>query len=232
MTTIGIIGSNGFLGNTLRHISKNYEYEIIEITKNNYEQNKHKNFDIIINAAMPSKKYWAYENPYLDFEKTVCLTADISYNWNYNKLIQISTISAEDFSNSHPYMVNKKTAEILSSYKNHLIVRLGTLYGDGLVKGALYDLLNSNHIYVDPQSEFDFISTDFVSNWIFQNLDRSGLVELGACDTMSLLEIANKSQLDINSSGKLVKIFSSRTEPDMPSAKDVLKFTSNYKNSI
>jgi dTDP-4-dehydrorhamnose reductase len=226
---IGIIGSDGFLGKSLCKISKNFKYKVIEITKKNYNQHKPKNFDILINAATPSKKYWAFQNPQLDFEKTVCLTADIAYNWNYEKLIQISSISADEYANQHPYYINKKAAEIISSFKNHLIVRLGSLYGEGLNKGPLYDLLNSNQLFVDMNSEYNYINTDFVSEWIFKNLKRSGLVELGACDTISLAEIAKNLNFKVNSSGRLEKIYSTKTEPGMPSAKDVLFFAKNLK---
>ena len=159
------------------------------------------------------------------------MTADIVYNWKYEKLIQISSESAADYKQHHPYSIKKKSAEIISSYKNHLIIRLGALYGEGLVKGALYDLLNSNLVYADSKSEFNYISTDFISNWIFQNLDKNGLVELGACDTISLIEIANQLDLNINASGKLIKIFSSGIQPNMPSAKNVLEFAKNYQKS-
>jgi len=231
LTKIGIIGSEGFLGKTLCKISKNYEYEIIEISKLDYENQKSKTFDILINTATPSKKFWASKNPYLDFQKTVKLTADITYNWKYDKLIQISSISAGDDNLHHPYAINKKTAELITTYKNHLIVRLGTLYGDGLVKGALFDMLNSKQIYVDANSKFDFISTTFISNWIFKNLEKKGLVELGACDTLSLLEIAENLKLNIHASGKLIEISSPRIEPDMPSAKDVLEFANYFNKS-
>lgn len=229
MKRIGIIGSNGFLGKTLCKISKNYDYEIIEITKTDYEHQKSKNFDILINTATSSKKFWAYENPHLDFQKTVSLTADIAYNWKYEKLIQISTISAADHHLHHPYAINKKSAEIISSYKNALIVRLGALYGEGLTKGPLFDLLNSKQLFVDVKSEYNYISTDFVSEWIFQNIDRFGLIELGSYDTISLLNIAKNLHLEVNSSGRFEKIFSSKVEPDMPSAKDVLHFAKNYR---
>lgn len=229
MKRIGIIGSNGFLGKTLCKISKNYDYEIIEITKTDYEDQKPKNFDILINTATTSKKFWANENPYLDFQKTVSLTADIVYNWNYKKLIQISSVSAEDYKNNHPYSINKKVAEIISGYKNALIIRLGSLYGDGLSKGPLFDLLNSNQLFVDIKSEYNYISTNFVSKWIFQNMNRFGVVELGSYDTISLLEIAKNLDLNLNSSGRLERIFSSKIEPDMPSAKEVLQFTNSYE---
>lgn len=229
---IGIIGSNGFLGKSLCRISKNFNYEIIEITKENYNQYKPKNFDILINAATPSKKFWAFQNPYLDFEKTVGLTADIVYNWNYEKLIQISSISAEEYMDQHPYSINKKAAEIISSFKNSLIVRLGSLYGEGLNKGPLYDLLNSNQLFVDLNSEYNYISVDFVSEWIFKNLNRLGLVELGAYNSISLAEIATVLNFKVNFSGRLEKILSTKIESGMPSSKDVLSFAKNFRKTL
>jgi dTDP-4-dehydrorhamnose reductase len=229
---IGIIGSNGFLGKSLCRISKNFNYEIIEITKNNYSQYKDKDFDILINAATSSKKFGAFQNPYLDFEKTVGLTADIAYSWNYKKLIQISSISADEYTNHHPYSINKKAAEIISSFKNSLIIRLGPLYGEGLNKGPLYNLLNSNQLFVDPNSEYNYISTDFVSEWIFKNLNILGLVEVGARDTISLAEIARVLNFKVNSSGRLEKIFSTKIESGMPSSKEVLVFAKNFRKSL
>ena len=228
MDIIGIIGAKGFFGKTLCKIFKEHQFNIIEITKENYDQLKSQQFDILINTATPSKKFWASQNPYLDFQKTVCLTADIVYNWNYEKLIQISTISANDYKTHQPYSINKRSAEVISHFKNSLVVRLGSIYGSDLNKGALYDLLNSKPLFVDANSEYDFISTDFVSEWILKNLDRNGIVELGACDTISLSDIASKLNLKIKSSGRLEKIFSPRIEPNMPSAKNVIEFAKNY----
>lgn len=225
---IGIIGSTGFLGKNISRTSKNFKFEIVDITKENFSHHRSQKFDILINTATPSAKFWALHNSYDDFQKTVSLTADIVYNWNYDKLIQISTISAENYEDHHPYAINKKAAEVLTHYKKHLIIRLGALYGDGLKKGALHDLLTSKQIHVDIKSEYNFISTDFISNWIFNNLERNGMVELGACDTISLLEIANALNINTQSSGRYEKIFSSRVESNMPSAKNVLQFARNY----
>ena len=81
---IGIIGANGFVGSALcRNIHQNDE--IIKINKSNYDDKKSKTYDVLINSAMPSAKYWANTNPYEDFEKTVGLTADLTYNWKYEK---------------------------------------------------------------------------------------------------------------------------------------------------
>jgi len=223
MKRIGILGAKGFLGRALCDESKKYEYEIIEIVRENYDKNKFEKYDIVINAATPSKKFWASKNPYQDFLETVSLTADLVYNWKYDKLIQISTMSVNQIDN-HPYAINKKAAEVLTMYRKHLILRLSNLFGEGLNKGPLFDLLNSQRIYVDIESEYSFINTAFVSKWIFNNLDKNGQVQIGARDTISLLEITEKYGLNVKWEGKKEIIFSPDVEKGMPSVKAVSPF--------
>lgn len=232
MAKIGIIGSKGFLGSALSKVSIEYDHKIVEISRDNYPKHKTEKFDIIINAATPSKKYWASQNPFSDFMATVTLTADLIYNWNYKKLIQISSMSVNEDGTKHPYAINKKAAEIITSYKNPLIVRLSNLYGDGLRKGPLYDLLNSNKLYVDIKSEYSFISTDFVSKWIFDNLHKEGIIQVGAKDAISLSEIAKRLDLSVNWEGKIECIRSSNIEKGMPSVNDVWQFIDKYINRL
>ena len=176
------------------------------------------------------EKFWANNNPYTDFKKTVELTADLVYNWNYEKFIQISTISTENPKNS-PYGINKKAAELISNYKKSLIVRLGTIYGVGLQKGPLYDLLAGNKLYVDIKSRYDFIDVDFCAKWIFKNLHQEDVVSLGANDTTSLQEISEKLNIKPIYQGEEDFIFSENTESGMPSSKEVYSFIeSHYKN--
>lgn len=229
MAKIGIIGANGFFGSALCRNGKKQSHEIVQITRQNFDRYKKEFFDIIVNSATPSKKYWALHNPYDDFVQTVQLTADLAYNWNYNKLVQISTMSANDLETIHPYTINKKAAEVISSYKKFLIVRLSNLFGEGLNKGPLFDLLTSKKIFVDIKSEYSFIDTDFVANWIFENLHREGIVQVGARDTISLQKIAEKLNLEVKWSGKLERIFSKNLEPGMPSVEEVWKFIEKHR---
>ena len=209
-------------------VSSDFNFKITKITRQNFDDFKNDKFDILINTAMPSKKYWSLKNPYLDFQQSVGLTAELVFNWKFDKLIHISTISVNEIESKHPYHINKKVAEIMASCANSLVVRLGAIYGMGLKKGALFDLLNSNKLYVDINSEYNFISTHFVSKWIFSNIDRNGIVELGARDTISLLDITKTLDLNVESGERFERIFSSKIENDMPSAKEVLQFAKNY----
>lgn len=222
------MGYNGFFGKALTRNAKKKDFEVVEITKNNYSDLKSYTYDYLINCATPSAKYWASKNPFLDFKKTVELTADLVYNWNYLKLIQISTMSVNDISDNHPYGINKKAAEIISFYKNSLVVRLGSLYGEGLKKGPLFDLLNHKRVYVDIKSKYNLIDIDFCANWILNNLNRNGIVQLGATDTISLSEITERLGLEVKYEGDTETIFSKEIEKEMPSTKEVWNFIFNY----
>ena len=229
MKKIGVVGAQGFLGKTLCKYAQNHDFEVIEITRKTFSKQSKQNYDFLINSATPSAKFWAQNNPYSDFQKTVELTANLVYNWNYQKFIQISTITAKEIISKHPYAINKRAAEIIALHKDSLIVRLGALYGDRLKKGPLYDLLNSKKIFVDLKSEYNYISTDFVANWILNNLERKGTVELGAQDTLSLEQIAKKLNLDIEYQGKYEKIYTQDIEKGMPKANEVWNFINNYQ---
>ena len=223
---IGIVGAKGFVGSALcRNIHQNDE--IIKISKNNYNDEKLKTYDVLINSAMPSAKYWANTNPYEDFEKTVGLTADLAYNWKYEKFIQISTISVENLDT--PYAINKKAAETIMNFKNSLIIRLGTLYGNGLKKGPLFDLLNKNKIHTDKKSQFDFIDVDYCAKWIIENMNKNGLVTLAAKDTTSLEEIMKRFNIKGEFEGSINNIFSKNIKNDMPSSKDVFSLIENIQ---
>lgn len=227
MKKIGVVGANGFFGRALCKNVKDFDLNLVAITKENYSSLKSDKYDFLVNSAMPSTKYWALNNPYSDFQQTVCLTADLVYNWNCDKIVQISTMSANEI-DSHPYGINKRAAEIITSYKNSLIVRLGSLYGEGLRKGPLYDLLNNNKLYVDIRSEYNFISTDFCARWILNNLERDGIVQLGAVDTISLLEISKKLKLNVTHKGNIEHIHSKDIENGMPSVSEIWNFIYNY----
>ena len=57
-----------------------------------------------------------------------------------------------------------------------------------------------------------------------KNLDRKGIVELGASDTLSLMDIANKLNLKPEYEGKKIIIHSDRIEENMPNVKEVWSF--------
>ena len=145
MTSIALIGANGFVAKSIKkYLLKNKNISLISVTRDNYEaKRKGNHFDIIINAAMPSKRYWAKQNPYNDFCETIEKTFNIVNNWNSKKIIHISSISARSQLNT-TYGRHKAAAEKLVLNEKNLIIRLGPMYGRSLTKGVI--ILSLIHI--------------------------------------------------------------------------------------
>ena len=224
---IALIGFEGFVGKALFNKLKDNN-EVIGINRNNFNELQEDNYDIIINSAMPSKRFWALNNPLEDFEATVKLTAEIVYNWKYKKLIQISTVSAR-CQLDHPYGINKLTAEtlVLNHSKKNLIIRLGGLFGEGLDKGVIFDILEGNELFLNGDSKYNYISTKKAAEIIAKKLDQNGIIDVGAKDQISLKEIADDLNLDPKFGDKFESQHTENPDEDYPEAKEVLKFIKN-----
>lgn len=223
MKKIAIIGAEGFVGSALCRQAKD-KFDLVRVTRSNYDICKNQKYDFVINTAMPSRRFWALNNPKKDVVETILKTAEIFYEWKYDKFIQISSISA-GIQKNIPYGSHKRAAEVIvEKDENAMIVRLGALYGDGLTKSALFDLVNHNHIYVDIQSEYNYIDVDFAASWILNNLDSKGIKEIGAHDTISLLTLSKGIWENPTHEGKFEKIHTDMVECNMPSAKEVINY--------
>lgn len=224
MKSIALIGAKGYIGSALyKELQKNKNLLITPVTRQNYSKFKKKEFDIVINAAMPSGRFWAQQHPNEDFLETVQKTADIVYGWKYKKIIQISTISARSETETI-YGKHKALAESLCDFGENLIVRLTATYGPTLKKGVLIDILNNNIVYVSGKSRYSFASLEFVCKWIAQNLAKKGIREVGAKNAVSLEKIAKSLKSSITFEGRLDTQEVQNPEPDFPDALEVLQY--------
>jgi len=229
MTTVALIGANGYVGKAIGHaLSALTEYKVTAVTRLNYSEKKADSYDIIINSAMPSARFKAKNDPTWDYQETVAKTAEIVYGWRYKKLIQISTVSARCQLDT-VYGRNKVAAEKLCDFGNNLIVRLGAMYSGDLTKGVLVDMLQGKKVFVHGDSRYCFASLEFVSAWIARNLHRSGVVEVGGRDAVSLQEISVHMGTPIEFEGSLDHQEIHHPESDFPAARDVLDFLDTWK---
>ena len=74
---IALFGSKGFVGSEILKSLKKLEYNVLEITRKNFEESLGKEFDYVINASTPAARFKAKNNPLGDFEETVKKTAKI-----------------------------------------------------------------------------------------------------------------------------------------------------------
>ncbi len=227
---IGVIGCGGFVGSALCGFIAKTDNELIGINKKNYNDFINSEFDILINSATPSKRYWALNNPLADFKATVGLTAEIVYNWRYKKLVQISTVSAK-LQLNHPYGIHKHLAEqlVLNSNQNNLVIRLGNLFGEGLNKGIIYDIIKGNPLFVSGDSRYSFIDVEKAAEIIFSKLTKNGIENVNSRNTISLKEITDELGLNIKF-GDGYECHPEFADNDYPDATEVFQYIRNNLN--
>lgn len=169
-----LIGCSGFVGSTLsrqRTFSKHYR-------STNIGEISGQQFDTVICAAAPAKKWLANQNPDADRDsidhlishlgtiqcKTLVLISTVDVFQDPNGIDENSLVVEEGL---HPYGLNRRRLEkyVASHFESTVIVRLPGLVGPGLRKNIIFDLLNNNNLSsVDSRSHFQFYP--MVNLWV------------------------------------------------------------------
>lgn len=167
MSKSALIGYTGFVGNNLlKQASFDYFYN----SKNIHEiEGNH--FDTVVCTGVSAVKWYANLYPDIDIQ-------------NINKLLGcLSTISAEKFilistvdvypspinvnentiidSTCHAYAKHRLEVELFINkfFENSFIIRLPALFGAGLKKNILFDLLNNNELEkINLNNQFQWYS--------------------------------------------------------------------------
>jgi ATP-dependent helicase/nuclease subunit B len=192
---IAIIGAKGYVGTALcKAVNALKTHQVLEITRDNYLAHQNEDYDIVINSAMPSGRFWAKNHPQKDFVETVQKTADLVYGWKYKKFIQISTVSARCQLDT-VYGRHKLSAEKLCEFGENLIVRLGALYSSNMQKGALADLQKLlSFLEIVPQSVCPLKPINHKPSRILEEAFQMAPQSLERVDNISLAECASPQQ--------------------------------------
>lgn len=232
MARIAIVGANGFIGTALHDALRRVPgHDISAVTRENYDDMREHAFDILVNAAMPSARFWAKMNPEKDFIETVQKTANLVYGWRFKKFVQVSTVSARCQLDT-VYGRHKAAAEMLCATGENLIVRLGPVYGENFKKGVLMDMLQGKKVFADGASRYCFAPVEFIAEWTAAHLDRSGTVEIGARNAIALRDVADHLGGKIEFEGSVDHQEIKDPEKDFPDARDVLAFLDRKKKNL
>lgn len=231
MAKVAIFGYRGFFGSALHAAAEGRcGWEVSLVDRRNFEQtlSETSGFDVVINAAMPSARFWAENNPVRDFEETVAKTMKIAAAFPMSKFVQISTVSAR-LQLDTVYGRNKLAAECLLDPARHLIFRLGPLYGAALQKGVILDIVGDADVYVSGDTRYAFTPVDWLAGVVLDNLDLKGVHEIGAQGSVVLEEMAR----DLGSRSRFVgdkddQVFET-VHDGAPDASDVLEFARALK---
>lgn len=170
-----IVGYTGFVGSNLLQF---YTFDNFYNSKN-FEEAKGKHFEEIFFCGIPAVKWFANKNPNED-ANVIENIKNILNTITCDKFILISTIdvytSTNCFSNedsqinflkNHAYGKNRYLFEkyIEDKFENHFIIRLPALFGKGLKKNIIFDLINNNQVENIPfNSSFQWYSIDRLKN--------------------------------------------------------------------
>ena len=151
-----LIGHTGFVGGTLfRACSFTHLFNT-----SNFRELAGQRFDEIICAGIPAVKYIANREPEQDWLQISALLSVLEQT-RTGRFVLISTIDVypdpsqpldEDAAleglPNQPYGRHRLAAErfIAGRFPSHAIVRLPALFGEGLKKNALFDLLHDNMV--------------------------------------------------------------------------------------
>ena len=179
-----VIGYTGFVGGNL---ASQRHYDVL-INSKNFHSMEGKSFDRIMCAGVPAVKWKANKEP----------EADMAH---INELVKVlETVSARKFiliSTIDVYSVNSKVDEDFDchnpmhhAYGRHrlyfedfcighfpdvLIVRLPALFGDGIKKNVIFDLLNDNCLdMINPEASFQYYYLKHLSDDI-ELAEKAGL---------------------------------------------------------
>jgi hypothetical protein len=153
-----ILGYSGFVGSHL--LEKVFNTELYN--SKNIKDVIDKEFNLVYCCCLPSVKWYCNKNPEEDNIIIDEIKKHISNIKSFNKLILISTIDIHDNNieeqtednievSKEYYGLHRFNFEqwLINKYKNKIhIIRLPALFGIGIKKSALYDLLNDNNLHL------------------------------------------------------------------------------------
>ena len=151
MKKLGLIGYTGFVGGNL---SCQYDFKF-RFNSKNINESSGLNFSCLICAAAPGSMYHANKYPERDYANIIALINNLK-KLKTDRLVLISTIAVfEDFNGENdevsehyetkkPYGKHRRILEqfVEQNFSKFLIVRLPSLFGDGLKKNLIFDLMN------------------------------------------------------------------------------------------
>ena len=153
-----LIGHTGFVGSNLKRQTDFDEF----YNSKNIEEICDKEFDLIVCSGVSSVKWKANKEPSKDFEQIQRLINNLNKT-KFKKLILISTIAVYDNPADNAYGQNRLFLEtyLKNNFYNVNIVRLPSLFGVGLKKNAIFDLIHKKTDFLPhPSSFFQYYCLD------------------------------------------------------------------------
>ena len=107
------------------------------------------------------------------------------------------------------------------------------MYGKGLTKGVLMDMINNSKVYINGKSKYSFTDVSWNAKWIVDNLNsKEKLVEIGATDYIELNQLAKLINSISEFDGEIDDQIILNKSYKFDSSMQVLSFLKHKKNEI
>jgi nucleoside-diphosphate-sugar epimerase len=164
--TAALIGHTGFVGGNL---ARQHRFDAY-FNSRNFREIAGRRFDLLVCAGLSAAKWLANREPEADWARIAALR-DVLATVEAKRVILISTIdvypnpsgveetTAIDSDAGHAYGRHRLQFErfITAQFRNVLVARLSGLFGAGLKKNVLFDLLHDSGLdAINPESRFQW----------------------------------------------------------------------------
>lgn len=203
---IYLLGGAGFVGSAYARLFDELGLSYRAVTRENYDEYRGIDCDLLINANGNSKKFLATRDPLNEFDQSVRSVAESIESFKCKTYVYLSTgdvypkqdspeVTGEDQAINSAcqsrYGLHKRLAEMLvqGTQPNWLIIRMGGFVGPGLKKNAVFDMLTGAPVWLSPASELQFISTDRAARLVWRLIEKSitrEIVNLGSTGLVNL----------------------------------------------
>ena len=184
-----VLGGTGLIGSAVCAYLESQGKSVVSVNTRNYKDNIGKRAKVLINCNGNSFRYRANQNPCWDFEVSVTSVERSLFDFKTDHYIYISTVDVynmkDDPAQNHEnctidtvkldsYGFHKWLAESLVQKfaARSVILRLGTVIGEKLKKGPIYDILNEQELHMSLDSELSFIDTKNIARAINVIIDK------------------------------------------------------------
>jgi nucleoside-diphosphate-sugar epimerase len=185
---IFILGGRGFVGSAFARVCAEQNRDFTVISRDNYADFIGQKCSLLINANGNSSKPLARKDPVKEFDESVRSVRRSLIDFQFDRYVYLSSCDVYpdcsspsttheeqslDVPHQSPYGFHKYLAEqcVQHAAKDWLIFRCGGFVGPGLKKNAIFDILNGGPLWLDPESELQFIHTNDAARIVLQLAD-------------------------------------------------------------
>ncbi|HSX38034.1 MAG TPA: NAD-dependent epimerase/dehydratase family protein [Chlamydiales bacterium] len=175
-----ILGGTGLVGSAVVEYLRFLGADCLSLHSKNYDQYIGSSAKVVINCNGNSYRFKANQDPKWDFGASVDSVQRSLFDFKTDMYIYMSTIDVYnhrqnpelnhenipiDYLKLDAYGFHKWVAErLVEKYaRNALILRLGTVIGNGLKKGPIFDLLNQNPVFMSLDSKISLVDTQTIA---------------------------------------------------------------------